>query len=1630
LVTVSNPRFFVTFLTLLNSSLAFAQSPALVRDSTIATVGTFQGSVPAHVTPVVPSHNLTIVILADSLTTADATRLRREIAATFTTAFLNSHRLQLVNLSGLAGDFSTPLTSASQLQAALKQINPGVKATSPLSLIETLGAIPANLPSNWAHTVIAGRLPVFAKDETFVAAWLSEVYRKQRVRLSFWSLDGAAPTWAQSVAAGAMGTVATSGFNALLPMLNDNSAYAEVSWEIQFSQGAWPYTADLKNAAGERVSTVASLATAAGHTLPFQIYLSARASGGAPQNVLSLNPADVDALRSLATQLSEQKQPKEAAAHWRSITEIVPSDGAAWAALGETSYASEAFDDASNALTRAAALGVKTPSTLELQGRLSIRQNDFSAALISIEEAIATAPTQQSLWLLRAECARALKLRPKEMESVEHAAALGDVPILWAKELVASYLAAGQTEKAIPYLRKSQAHLPSDAPGLAEYATFWERADQPQEAEPIWRKALAADAKSEAAYIGLTANYSAAKRFADAGRLVDQGLAVLPKSLPLLLAKEQALESSGDLYGARRFLTQRADSANSLDLLKRRAVLEDVYGGAGADSYLALLPALLQQNAAQLEVVETCRRGLLVSLREERLDAAKTFAEKLATAGDRGGLALLAPRSVASQELVEIPGGADALQFLLLSHANGKTDPSQILLTAAAFLAEMNPNSGDANIKAEWQRWGSVVHEYFQRIASLNALGQRKDHAYEIALSLKDKPSKQRTEKVFEILGLKLHRDKEGVSVKSVEGKSQTKKQDVVAALAIDEQGIEEALAQGKTYTLEIPFDLAPVFPSEEFWRTTFFDREKLPGGLAEAFVTDVRLPRLYLAFNTMDRSAAQALLHSVAPKNLAERYSAGLWMYSAALALNGTAAEVPGGEPARAVWSNLAGADPASPAAFFQALLSKDEGRLVAFFYTLSQLDVEHQRFFTHSIGRTQRFYELFRDSFEMRHRGDTRISEAGFAQFLREVPLNDNLTVDFPGSPEVWMVARGLKFSGNSVAKMTRDMKRTAAPDDEDQILIRLATTEYENSGRRQSELANLIAVARIDAQRTEPLTPESALLLAQAYSTHTGLYPYLVRLGDLETGDYQKLLSLESKGEGVDSAIASLHLGQVHAFLVLAGAAHDSGIVPAATFVPLFRKALDRFLAARDGAGFFDASLNFVSDLAACAKAPTPSADAALRRVLLSEAGPVREKAFDQVLALQKIPSLDSLLSIQRNLQNLNRPDAFDDMQREVDRLTTLPVPKEWRVTGDRKKALDLYETSQAVKVLFKLRVVASRHKHSEEADLQKLSAELRAELEPWVELALVGRVYARYLDASDLLVSEDPMLVRKHEFVTLGPHSGKPEAFAPANILLSSEGEGSYFVGGLAEFSMAAGHARSGGNHISAEFFATALVASVRATDWRGFNTGSLSSFGASVRLAREWIVESASSSEMRAELANAGRGILSIGRRKALIKSVEDHEWTSVWRTVSVSDLHFLGDVLTEQAPQNLWRTPQLRAMRQAARHSTEPDMLGSVAPGLSGCAQPRLQRYEPYEEYQHQLMPDLIAQRMAELKINLAWIADNAAWEPDTLGRLAEPAAYALLAKLKMRDNWDWNAALNAYRDLNAETLESLLSQQ
>ena len=93
--------------------------------------------------------------------------------------------------------------------------------------------------------------------------------------------------------------------------------------------------------------------------------------------------------------------------------------------------------------------------------------------------------------------------------------------------------------------------------------------------------------------------------------------------------------------------------------------------------------------------------------------------------------------------------------------------------------------------------------------------------------------------------------------------------------------------------------------------------------------------------------------------------------------------------------------------------------------------------------------------------------------------------------------MVAKGQSHSIEHTAKMIRKLKRVAAPDVEDEILLRLARTRYIESSERHSELDNFLAVAHIDEHRTDPLDEASALLLAQHYAEDGAAYPYFAIL-----------------------------------------------------------------------------------------------------------------------------------------------------------------------------------------------------------------------------------------------------------------------------------------------------------------------------------------------------------------------------------------------------------------------------------------------------------------------------------------------------------------------------------------------------
>jgi hypothetical protein len=287
----------------------------------------------------------------------------------------------------------------------------------------------------------------------------------------------------------------------------------------------------------------------------------------------------------------------------------------------------------------------------------------------------------------------------------------------------------------------------------------------------------------------------------------------------------------------------------------------------------------------------------------------------------------------------------------------------------------------------------------------------------------------------------------------------------------------------------------------------------------------------------------------------------------------------------------------------------------------------------------------------------------------------------------------------------------------------------------------------------------------------------------------------------------------------------------------------------------------------------------------------------------------------------------------------------------------------------------------------------------------------------------------MLLRKHLFAGLERFPGAKTPLLSADFKAFSSGEGSYFTGGFAEFNFAAGQARAEGNHLGSpwgEAVAGAVFASVRATDWRPLTESGLQTFGANVRLAREWIVESATSDLMRQQLEEKSMGLLSLSRRSVLLGGILRRDWKAVWESIGVGDLYFLGRLLVEQAPASLWRTPALIAMKRVATQPEPLDLLGQVAPDLSGSAVPRLQRYQPFEEYERYSVSRPVAQRVAELKLYLAWLADSSATPPRALEAAAPLAADAVSKTISMLDPWDWNAVLEGFRSLQPQMLRSL----
>jgi hypothetical protein len=1078
--------------------------------------------------------------------------------------------------------------------------------------------------------------------------------------------------------------------------------------------------------------------------------------------------------------------------------------------------------------------------------------------------------------------------------------------------------------------------------------------------------------------------------------------------------------------------------SGDLDVLLRGAELEDSRGYLPAASYAKLASALERFPERRAELRSVLERGLTVSIRDADFVRAEWFGTRLRAVGGGKAISLLNETHKMPRSSVVIPGGMKALMFA--ARGRGPGSPERFLpeyvrtVLDQCFLATSASNETVDRIR-----------DHFWCIRALEALGTRSGAKVSFSLSARDEHSRQQAGKVLDLLGWQLELRDGNLVVSAAERGSRARHQINASSLDVDELAMQEDLLNGRVFSFAITDDTVPVLLGERTW-LDLLGRSAYEGGLAEALACNLKLAETYAGLSGLDDETIAALVSGVGLQDLLGRYAENLYLFSSALAVAAGRVLLPGGDAAEGTWRSLVNRSPSEPARFFSSLLRTDDGMLLAYYFILSQLDWAHQQFFTRSPSRTADVYRLFKDSIRTSYGIKRSLRDVPFADFLGDVPLDPGGRVLFPGGPEPWIVAKG-QGSVSFIGRPPMPFPGAAAPGLEDEILVRLARTRYEQNCTQRSELDDFLAVARVEARRVRPMDARTALLLAQQFSRHRPVWPYFTVFTDLGYDEYSQFFSLCDRLGGYPPLRANDYFGQLASLLELLSLLHQAGRIDPAQATEFFRLLCRRFANAEQPEQFATASLDLIRELLRMATGKAArDTDAAVLNLLTDTSAPLRlewkGKTYDldpaaahrfkyqRVLQLQKVTRLDPLLSIYDSLRDLAvqegaRADRVSRIKAAAAELQTVALPdslpRRMRVTRN----LESFQTDKVLQLIARLRDASPQGEN-----LAILSRQIMAALSPQVRLALSGIVYAYYMDPEDLLVSEDPLFLRKHQFASLGTQTISRRGFAEQQLVEHQEA-GAYLVGCFAGFGEMAGEVALAATQQyagGAKLFATAQMDALRITRWNKVGDDDLRLIGLKIRGAREWIVESALNSDLRSALSAATLGLLSPSRRSRLLRSLDTREWGDTWQCVTLSDLYFLGDEFLRRYAGVPLYSPTFDALREAAAHDPrQPDWLGQDLQELTYFSYPHLVRLAPYEKYEPILPPIKLAERASEFKLYMADFAYRSGIPSRALEILAEPLARAAFRDLTLTDHRDWRAVLDAYSRLDESMLERVI---
>jgi hypothetical protein len=805
--------------------------------------------------------------------------------------------------------------------------------------------------------------------------------------------------------------------------------------------------------------------------------------------------------------------------------------------------------------------------------------------------------------------------------------------------------------------------------------------------------------------------------------------------------RARQLGKEGDAAGARALLQRVAQSTSpDAGALAAYAEFLDVHRDpeAGA-AYEKLLKTLSRpKDRGRAEAV--AKRLLALDLTAGDGDAAERHLKMYKDAGGSALTlnALRTPQKADPLSTIEIPGPLRS--FARMAALSPELNPGELLPALARNVVTNGYQASSGNEGLEQTEYLKLIIRYLSQVRELGKLA-----GADKVIKIETCESTQ-TGDLLRVLG---YRMRGGCGSEVVlETVNATR-----AFLTIDSgfplAQLEQSLRTNRPFAYDFKPTQVPIIYGQEYWSSA---KDK-NGDFIDAFLSDPALCRLYLGLSRLDRETAAAL-KEVIPAQKLKAYAHVLDFYGGMFQIRGGQAVVPGGPRAITAWRELSGKSPQEGAAFFERLLTRDDGWMASLYDAISRINGPVRDYLLEP-KRFVRFYTAMKG----------RVTSPGparpvFRANTDMMLLTQRLRVEpdgrahVPGNIDVWKNLFIHHPHGKYDGKLTKLATNWKEPDDLVEALFALCRKAVENE-----PLKIYMALSDLNRFRPKPLEPPTVDRLARdfrLYGSQYSIFAEAPTLADKTIINYldtaQEISTIRDQGLRADAA--GTMQGLVGLWQIFC---RQGSIAPGEADATL-AGIINEFGKAKNSRELFDGGRNATKLLLKATHLPEESSPQDRMVDLL--AGAARPVDVDthrlvvqnmmQIFEAQRLISLQTIFDLADNLESVTRGEKVNTalMAKLASRIAEIQLPRAALSTVEKNSLAFGYWTERHVEAQRRVNLRAAIDKAAN--DPEKLK-DIRGQLAPFLRDTLVGLNYVHYAPPGAQILQTNPLFVRTHDFL---------------------------------------------------------------------------------------------------------------------------------------------------------------------------------------------------------------------------------------------------------------------------------------